>query len=441
MSSPPTDDLHSPIDEKNDISSICKNDIEDSPTSPVDDVPSLVTDGGAQAWCTLVGAFLTTFCTFGYANAFGVFQDYYTRSHAASTTRISWVGSTQLYLLIAMGLPAGKLLDMGYFRQTVFAGSCIYVFSLFMASIAHPDKYYQIFLSQGVGMGIGAGLLYIPAMAVQAHHWRTKRALAMGVVISGSSLGGIVFPIMLNHLFSGTVGFAWGVRASAFLVLGSLVAANLLMTPRASITGSKAPKPNIKSLLLDLPYMLTILGGLTCFLGVYFPYFYLQLFSVINGVDTNVAFYTLAIMNAASIPGRILPNLFADRFGVYNMIIFVGIGCSVLILSLFGVASITSTMIFAILYGFFSGSFLSLLSPVLASLARHDGEIGVRLGLAFFFASLGALVGQPIDGALLGNAFPWYKAIIFSAVTTFAGIFFTIISRLLLTRRKGTQLL
>ncbi|KAI0057041.1 MFS general substrate transporter [Artomyces pyxidatus] len=382
----------------------------------MDGVFDPVMDGGAQAWSTLVGAFLVTFCTFGYSNTFGVYQDYYTRSHAASASRISWIGSTQLYLLIAMGLPAGKLLDMGYFRQTIFAGSCIYVLSLFMVSIAHPDKYDQIFWSQGIGMGIGSGLLYIPAMAVQAHHWRAKRALAMGVVITGSSFGGIVFPITLNKLFHNSVGFAWGVRTSAFLVLCMLVAANLLMSARTSIAEQRKPKPDIKSLLLDVPYVFTILAGLTCFAGIYFPYFYLQLFSVLKGVDTNVAFYTLAIMNAASVPGRVIPNLFADRFGVYNMIIFAGLACGVLLLSLFGIATVTSSMIFAVLYGFFSGAFLSLLSPVLASLAQHENEIGVRLGLAFFFASLGALVGQPIDGALLGDTFPWYRPIIFSAV-------------------------
>ena len=54
-----------------------------------------------------------------------------------------------------------------------------------MLSFAHTDKYYQLFLSQGVGAGIGGGLVYIPALAVQAHHWRRYRPLAMGIVITG----------------------------------------------------------------------------------------------------------------------------------------------------------------------------------------------------------------------------------------------------------------
>ena len=67
--------------------------------------------------------------TFGYQNAYGVYQDFYGLLHSASTSAISWIGSTQLFLLTSMGLFAGKLLDLGYFRQTIFAGSLLYVFS------------------------------------------------------------------------------------------------------------------------------------------------------------------------------------------------------------------------------------------------------------------------------------------------------------------------
>ena len=67
--------------------------------------------------------------TYGYVNTFGVYQDHYTRSNFASASAISWIGSTQLFLVLAGALPAGKLLDMGYFRHTTLVGSIIYVFS------------------------------------------------------------------------------------------------------------------------------------------------------------------------------------------------------------------------------------------------------------------------------------------------------------------------
>lgn len=54
-----------------------------------------------------------------------------------------------------------------------------------MLSISHPGDYYQLFLSQGIGMGLGSGIVYIPSLAVQAHHWQKHRAMALGVTLTG----------------------------------------------------------------------------------------------------------------------------------------------------------------------------------------------------------------------------------------------------------------
>ncbi|KAI0031761.1 major facilitator superfamily domain-containing protein [Vararia minispora EC-137] len=401
---------------------------------------SVPKDGGLEAWCTLLGAWLILIATFGYTSAFGVYQDFYTRSGVTSTSRISWIGSTQLFLMLFISVPAGKLLDAGYFRQTTAFGSALYVFSLFMLSLAHPDRYYQIFLSQGLGMGIGAGLIYVPALAVQAHHWRRRRPLAMGLAITGSSVGGIFFSIMLNQLlFHRGISFAWAVRNSAFVVLGLLVAANILMRDRPEVTRTSAPKPDIGALFKDIPYVVAILSAFLIDWGLFFPYFYLQLFAIIHGVDANVAFYMLAVLNGASIPGRILFNGLSPRFGVFNFLIFTGIACAVLIFAMFGVSSVAGVAVLSVLYGFFSGAFLSLLTPAVAVLSKHEGEIGTRVGIAYGLSCLGTLTGTPVDGALLGDTFPWWRAIVFSGVMTIAGILLMLVTRQYLTQRKNTQ--
>ncbi|KAL4260548.1 Proton-linked Monocarboxylate Transporter [Pleurotus pulmonarius] len=407
--------------------------------SDLPEPPSHPVDGGARAWCTLFGGTLMAMVTFGYVNAFGVYQDIYTRSQAATASNVSWIGSTQLFFLFAMGLPAGKLLDMGYLRQTNLVGSLIYVFSLCMVSLAHTDTYYQVYLSQGVGLGIGAGLLYVPAVAVQAHHWKRRRAFAMGVVVTGSSLGGIVFPIMLNQLFQSSVGFEWGVRASAFVVLGLLVAANLLMSDNPSVK-SAGEKPVLKNILTDIPFMLTSFGVFVITWGIFFPYFYIQLFAVLHGVDPKIAFYSLAIMNAAGLPGRIFPGLLADRFGPFNIIVPVLLVNAALIFSLFGVSNEGGIVAFVVLYGAFSGAFVTLWAPCAAALAVHPNEVGIRFGVGYFMSAFGALIGTPINGALLGETFLWSKPIIFSGVSIFAGFVCIATARQYLVRKRGSHL-
>jgi len=49
--------------------------------------------------------------------------------------------------------------------------------------------------------------------------------------MSGSGLGGVVYPIMFKNLLN-QVGFGWSVRALGFLMLIGLTGANLLVRSR-----------------------------------------------------------------------------------------------------------------------------------------------------------------------------------------------------------------
>jgi len=68
----------------------------------------------------------------------------------------------------------------------------------------------------------------------------------MSIVASGSALGAIIHPIMLNNTIRTDLGFGNAVRASAGLVSGLLVIACLLMHPR--VPPSRTYPPFWKSL-------------------------------------------------------------------------------------------------------------------------------------------------------------------------------------------------
>lgn len=70
---------------------------------------------------------ITCFTTMGFIGAFGVFVDLFSRSQAASPSAISWIGSTQNFLLTAVAAVAGRLLDAGHFKITMLSGSALFV--------------------------------------------------------------------------------------------------------------------------------------------------------------------------------------------------------------------------------------------------------------------------------------------------------------------------
>ncbi|KAF8755950.1 MFS general substrate transporter [Rhizoctonia solani] len=405
--------------------------------------PPQIPDGGAVAWATVAGAWLILFCSFGYVNAFGVYEDYYTRIYMTNKTssEIAWIGSTQLCLQFLMGLVSGKLFDEGYFHTTVSFGSILYAFCLFMLSLAKQNQYYQVFLPQAVGLGISLGLVFLPSIGVISHHFARRRSLAMGIVVSGSSCGGIVFPIMLNKTFE-RYGFAWGVRSSAFVVLGCLIVANLLMRTRLPPKSKRppTPPPDFKAIMRDSTYLFAIAGAFLVMMGLFLPIFYIQLFAVVHGIDQSLAFYSLAILNAASIFGRTIPNFVADKFGPFNLLIPCSGISAILIFAMFGIKSSAALIIFSILYGFFSGAYVSLISPVFISLANGFHEIGIRMGIAFAIVGFAGLTGTPIAGALLTHELTWWKPIVFSGVVVMGGCIMLVIARGIQAKRKGTGL-
>ena len=112
----------------------------------------------------------------------------------------------QTFLIVVVGVITGPLFDMGYLRPIMFLGCFLIVFGLMMLSLA--KTYYQVFLSQGLCVGLGAGMVYIPALALISTQFTSKRASAIGCASTGSSIGGHYFP------FSRTLRILFGKQKS-----------------------------------------------------------------------------------------------------------------------------------------------------------------------------------------------------------------------------------
>ncbi|KAF7372366.1 MFS general substrate transporter [Mycena venus] len=413
--------------------------------------PFEVPDGGFVAWRTVAGAMYceaNTASESSYAYTFGVYEDYYVRvflpKHSPSS--IAWIGSFQLMMPFLLGPFAGKIFDDGGFYMLEAVGCSIFTFSVFMLSLCKPGQYYQVFLayvpllapismgctrkliemhySQAVGMGIGLGLTFLPTISIVVHHFKRHRGLTSGIIMSGSSIGATVFPIMINHLLP-RFGFAKTIRYSGAIVPPVLVLGNLMMRtrlPPRSKRGGNTASPNIKSFFSDVPYMIAILGMFVGLLGLYFPLIYIQLFSVQHNVDSSLAFYSVSMLNAAGA--------------------FIRVGCSVgagaIIWAMLGIHNGGSLVDISILYGAFSSAYLALAFACFASLAKGPEEVGARAGLALALCSIGTLVSAPIQGALLTDSYHWIRPVAFSATMTFASGALFFVTRTLHTQVTGS---
>lgn len=311
----------------------------------------------------------------------------------------------------------------------------MHVFGLMMTSLA--TEYYQFILAQGICSPIGASAIFYPAMSVLPTWFFYHRALAFGIVATGSSLGGVIFPILVQQLIP-QIGFPWTMRVAAFLILFMLVLANLTVRSRLP----PSPKPlRLAEFLLPLrepPFTLLVLGSFFIFLGLFLPFNFVILQAQSAGMAPGLAAYLLAILNATSVFGRTIPGYLADRFGRFNVTIIVILFSAIIVLALWLPARANAPIIvFAALYGFGSGAFVSL-APALIAQISDVRQIGVRTGTLFAIVSVAALVGNPIGGALVTSSGPdaFTHLQIFAGVTLFAGAVVIGVARWALVRSR-----
>jgi MFS family permease len=356
-------------------------------------------------------------------NTFGVFQTYYESALPQSASTISWIGTFQAFLLVALGIVAGPVFDRGHFHALVLTGSFLTVFGLMMTSLA--TQYWQIFLAQALCVGLGTACLFLPGVALTATYFSSHRALAIGTVAAGGSIGSVIYPIVFFQL-QPRIGFSWTARVIAFIALATCSVSVAVMRPLNPPSGTRRAIVD-PAALRNVKFWLFSLGLFLAFVGLYVPIFYWILWAQHHaGVETALSFYLLAVLNGSSTFGRIIPGLLADHYGPLELMIILTVASGILGFAAIGIHTLAGAAVFAVLYGFSSGAVVSLPSAVVAVLAPQIGVVGTWMGMTFCFAGAGILIGSPIAGTIINveeNRFVGGFA--FSAsVVLLAGIFF-----------------
>ncbi|KAJ7593593.1 major facilitator superfamily domain-containing protein [Mycena floridula] len=401
---------------------------ESKEEAPVDILPS---DNGLesewQAWRTVLGIFIIQFSMVGVNAAFGVFQSFYVAEWLPrySSSAISWIGSVQTFFELACAPVGGKLYDAGFGQSSIIFGSFLSTFSFFMMSLVKPNQFYQLFLSQGVGIGVGLMLAYGPSLTLLSEHssFTKRRGIAMGICTTSAPLGTILFTILLNHLFNNGTGFIHGMRIVAFISLGCSVIGNLLIGIPKSLRKKPLPSANTESTapLLDATYLLLVLSAFLWASGTQTPNYYLQLFASQKDPNTSLVFYSFAIISVGSVFGRIVPGWMADQWGspkVFILTLFLLGGVTAAML---GCSTNAGLIIFSLLYGYLFGTIITLYMPLVAAFAPQGQSLGRRMGWALCPVGIGFMVGPPIVGAILGSEYIWWRAIVFSTIMVIIG--------------------
>lgn len=417
------------------------------------DIPPLYPEGGRKAWTVVFGSFCGLVVSLGIMNTIGSVNSYISETYLKndSEQKIGWIFGIYAFLSFFLGVQIGPLFDRYGSRLLNIFGACLIVLGTF--TTAESTNYWQFMLSFGICTGIGCSVLIVVGPSCVSHYFNEKRGLASGIAICGGAVGGVVFPIVMKVCIT-AYGFPWAMRILGFVYLGLLIVAIILCDSRGpeivdieeklelaanpgvtpSVRTAKKPAAVDLTAFKDMRFTLLVISVFAMELSLFVPLTYLGKYGIEQEIggkgEDSFGWWIFAISNAGSAAGRLVTGWTGDKWGRFNTMLA---SISSTALFIFAVWLPTSNkfavyIVFAVLWGFTSGSFISL-TPVCIGQISDTKSFGTRYGTCYMVASLGSLIGPPVAGAVYGTA-SWTGLICFTRGMTIFSFLFLTASRL-----------
>ncbi|KAI5867982.1 MFS general substrate transporter [Durotheca rogersii] len=379
-------------------------DIDPSPDSVPDDEPP---EGGLVAWSQVASAHIANMLSWGYGTGFSVFQLYYKQNMHWPNAQVAWIGSVQIFFLFLLGMVSGRLSDAGYMVHSYAGGALLTVIGMFMTSVS--TQYVHIMLAQGVCMGIGGGLMFMPATANVTTYFKKKRSVAVAFSGCGSSTGAILFPAIIQYL-TPQVGFPWAVRICGFTSVFLAVVGLLILTQRKL---QRVPAPFFDLAAFKYtPYTTFCVGAFLMYFGLFTLLIYINSFArEIIGFSDLQSVNFVFVTNAVAIPARPIFGIIADRYlGAVTTFGCNTVALGVMAFSWIGVTSGSAMYAYSVVMGFVNGAAQGIVSSAVSSFVKDVAKMGTWMGMVFGLGGFATLAGPPAMGAIIdasGGSYLW----------------------------------
>jgi MFS family permease len=365
----------------------------------------------------IVGAGIVVTCVgFGAMLSLSIFLQPMAEAMGWSRTGIS-TAATINWLCMGVGTFVwGALSDRIGTRAVVLCGGVLLGLGLVTASQAATLGQFQILF--GVLVGVATGSLYVPMTATTTRWFTTHRSLAVALVSAGLSLGSSVMGPVARWMIS---AYDW---RTAMLVLGEVAfvvivpVALLVREPvaapagagRTATAGAEGREFTVGQALRTPQFAAIALAYFACCAAHSGPIFHMVTYAIDHGVPVMAAATVLSVAGLASLSGKIICGLVADRVGAKRTLL-VGLLIQAVSVSLYVFTrELVSFYALAVMFGFAYGGVM----PLYAILVReYFGAriMGTAFGAVAFVSTLGMSLGPLVGGWLydaLGSYFWLY---------------------------------
>lgn len=366
-------------------------------------------------WYVVAAAFAVTFVGFGSAYTFSAFVESLQREFAASRGQISLVFSLAGFLYFGFGIVSGPLADRFGSRRLAVAGMLLTAAGLAAAGAAHT--LLQVYVAYGLGVGLGVGCAYVPAVgAVQ--RWFVRRCgFASGLAVAGIGVGTLVMPPLASALIA-HVGWrgAYLTLAAIAVVVGAGMSLLIENDPRGrgllpdgdtaraqsgdGLSGAAASVPagaSVREAVTSRPFASLYAACLVCSFGVFVPFVHLVPYALDHGVAPSTAVLLLGAIGVGSTAGRFFLGGLADRFGRRASLLAMFAGMAVALVAWAGAGTVVTLAAFALGFGVFYGGWVAVLPAVVMDYFGGR-NVSAIIGVLYTSVAFGTLIGPAAAG-------------------------------------------
>jgi len=175
-------------------------------------------DGGFWGWLAVFGCFMGNVIGDGVMYSFGIFIPYLKDYFKAGSGVTSTIYSLQVGVTFGSGPIASYMTNSLGWRLTTIIGSVLASAGLGLSALAPNIPF--LFLSAGILLGLGLGIIYLPRLDCITQYFDKKRPFVTGLAICGSGLGTFIFAPITQKLLD-TLGWK-----SAMLAVSGICLSN-----------------------------------------------------------------------------------------------------------------------------------------------------------------------------------------------------------------------
>jgi len=375
---------------------------------PATENPTLSHPRLFRGWLVVAGAFAVTFVGFGSAYTFSAFVGSLQQAFGASRGSVSLVFSLAGFLYFALGIVSGPLADRWGSRRLAIIGMILTGAGLAAASTAR--SLVEVYVAYGLGVGLGVGCSYVPAVGAVQRWFVRRRGLASGLAVSGIGVGTMVMP-PLASLFIDRLGWrtAYFVLGGLAVVVGVGMAMMIANDPRdrglepdgarrrSDARAAPPAEASLSQAIRSRRFIALYAACLASSFGLFVPFVHLVPYALDHGIAQASAVLLVGVIGVGSTAGRFLLGGLADRMGRRQALLAMFLGMAFALLVWAGSAGLWLLAAFAFVYGIFYGGFVALLPALVMDYFGGRNVSGI-IGVLYTSVAFGTLIGPSAAG-------------------------------------------